>query len=135
MSALKDYLSVLSFLEDNSKKSRLIDIVLKNYHVIDNDVDVCSIEGAQIFEEVWLAPAWGCDTLQKLIDEINEIVFEPEKEILRLRESRRMEGDRLDWLLSRLHEDTKRHLVGEMSGEADLGDWRLLIDRAMQNEE
>jgi hypothetical protein len=65
------------------------------------------------------------------MSELEDYVFELEKEILRLRESRGMEGDRLDWLLSRLHEDTKRHLVGEMTGEANLSDWRLLIDRAM----
>jgi hypothetical protein len=125
--------SLKAFLEDNSNKSRLIDVVLKNYSVLDKDVVVKWIDDAQSFEGRWVIPTWGCDTLQKLIDEINEIVFETEKEILRLSESRRMEGDRLDWLLSRLHEDTKRNLVGDMSGEADLGDWRLLIDRAMQN--
>ena len=64
--------SLKDFLEDNSNKSRLIDLVLKNYSVIDDEVDVGSIEGAQWFEERWVAPTWGCETLQKLIDEISE---------------------------------------------------------------
>ena len=55
-----------------AKKSRLIDIVLKNYEVIDKDVDISLIDGAQLFEGRWMMPVWGCDTLQKLIDEISE---------------------------------------------------------------
>jgi hypothetical protein len=70
MSALEDYLSVKSFLEDNSSKSRLIDIVLKNYSVIDKDVEVGLVDGAQLFEGRWMMPTWGCDTLKKLIDDI-----------------------------------------------------------------
>jgi hypothetical protein len=77
MSELEDYFdqfgSVKSFLGDNSKKSRLIDIVLKNYSVIDKDVAVELVDGAQLFEGRWMMPTWGCDTLQKLIDEIEEM--------------------------------------------------------------
>jgi hypothetical protein len=62
--------SLKVFLEDNSMKSRLIDIVLKNYYVIDNEAEVRLADGAQWFDGRWMAPTWGCDTLQKLIDEI-----------------------------------------------------------------
>jgi len=62
--------SLKAFLEDNSKKSRLIDIVLKNYYVIESEAEVRLADCAQWFDERWMAPAWGCNTLQKLIDEI-----------------------------------------------------------------
>jgi hypothetical protein len=60
-------------LEDNTKKSRLTRSVLKNYEVIDRGVNIYRIDGAQLFEGRWLMPTWGCDTLQKLIDDISEI--------------------------------------------------------------
>ena len=76
MGELMSKQSLKVFLEDNSKKSRLIDLVLKNYSVIDKDVDISLVEGAQLFEGCWMIPVWGCDTLQKLIDDIEWILNE-----------------------------------------------------------
>jgi len=63
---------VIDFMK-KADKEKILRVVYKNYFVIDNEVDVGSIEGAQMFEGLWLAPVWGCDTLQKLIDDISEI--------------------------------------------------------------
>jgi hypothetical protein len=54
-------------------KEKLIRSVLKSYEPIDKDVDISLIDGAQLFEGRWMMPVWGCDTLQKLIDDISEI--------------------------------------------------------------
>jgi hypothetical protein len=54
-------------------KEKLIRAVLKSYEPIDENADMREIDGAQLFEGRWLMPTWGCDTLQKLIDDIKEI--------------------------------------------------------------
>lgn len=60
-------------------------------------------------------------------NEINELC----DEIIRLRDSREREGDRLDWLLFKLSGDAIRAAVGELSSTSDVAEWRAAIDKAM----
>ena len=60
-------------VEGETMKEKLIRAVLKSYEPIDEHADMREIDGAQLFEGRWMMPVWGCDTLQKLIDDISEI--------------------------------------------------------------
>jgi hypothetical protein len=60
-------------------KEKLIRVVLKSYEPIDKDVDISLIDGAQLFEGRWMMPSFGCDTLQKLIDDINALLERVDK--------------------------------------------------------
>lgn len=51
-------------------------------------------------------------------------------EIERLRDSRRREGGRLDWLIAKLPGNVTRTLVGEMSETGNPAEWREKIDIA-----
>lgn len=51
-------------------------------------------------------------------------------EVQRLQASRDAEGDRLDWLLSKLPGNVLRDLVGELSDTGDVAGFRGAIDRA-----
>lgn len=65
-------------------------------------------------------------TMEEAADEIERL----REEIGRLLDSREREGDRLDWLLSRLPGSVIRDLVGVMNDTRDAGEWRDLIDKA-----
>ena len=51
-------------------------------------------------------------------------------EVVRLRDSREAEGDRLDWLISRIPGNVIRDVVGVMNDTGDVAEWRELIDKA-----
>lgn len=51
-------------------------------------------------------------------------------EVQRLQASRDAEGDRLDWLLSKLPGNVLRDLVGDLSNTGDVAEFRGAIDRA-----
>lgn len=65
-------------------------------------------------------------TMEEAAGEIERL----REEVGRLLDSREAEGDRLDWLLVRLPGNVIRDLVGVMSDTRDVGEWRVLIDKA-----
>jgi hypothetical protein len=68
---------------------------------------------------------------QAKFDALNELIEQHEAEIVRLLDSREREGDRLDWLLSRVGGSELRRLVGEMNSTSDVREWREKLDAAM----
>lgn len=48
------------------------DIVKRSYEQVKDSASVKNIDGAQMWQGQWWMPLWGCDTLDHLVDALNE---------------------------------------------------------------
>lgn len=52
-------------------KNEIEKLIMKNFELIVKGEDT-GCEGSQLIDGKWYMPLWGCDTIQNILDEIEE---------------------------------------------------------------
>jgi hypothetical protein len=54
------------------KKEEIKKLVLKNFELIEKQDGFIYCDDAQLIDGEWYLPLWGCDTIQNILDDIED---------------------------------------------------------------
>ena len=53
-------------------KNEFKKLVMKNFELIKEEEIIGECEGAQLIDDKWYMPLWGCDTIQNILDDVED---------------------------------------------------------------